>query len=45
MCPWHVEAIAETINAPAASEVRRRSQNSPQFAGAYLELFGGYALK
>jgi len=45
MCTWRVKAIAETINAPAASEVRRRSPNSPQFAGADLELFGYYALK
>jgi len=45
MCPWHVDAIAETTNALATSEVRRRSPNTPQFAGADLELLGGYALK
>ncbi|WP_226951992.1 hypothetical protein [Pyrobaculum calidifontis] len=45
MCPWHVEAIAETTNALATSEVRRRSPNTPQFASADLELLGGYALK
>jgi len=45
MCTWRVEAIAETTNALAASEVRRRSPNTPQFASADLELLGGCALK